>query len=35
MAWIVSGPVGHFWSAMADIVLLWTRHLVNRARGRV
>ena len=34
-AWIVTGPIGHLWSAMADITLLWTRYLANRVRGRV
>jgi hypothetical protein len=34
-AWIVTGPIGHLWSAMADITLLWARYLANRARGRV
>jgi hypothetical protein len=34
-AWIVTGPVGHLWSATADITLIWTRYLANRARGRV
>ncbi len=31
-AWIVTGPPGHFWSATADIVVLWTRYLWARAR---
>jgi hypothetical protein len=34
-AWIVTGPIGHLWSAMADIALIWARYLMNRARGRV
>jgi hypothetical protein len=35
-AWIVTGPLGHFWSASADIALLWTRFGWSRAvsRGR-
>jgi hypothetical protein len=33
-AWLITGPPGHFWSALADIVVLWTRYLVARARGR-
>jgi len=32
-AWVVTGPLGHLWSAMADIVLLWARYFTNRARG--
>jgi hypothetical protein len=34
-AWLVTGPVGHFWSAVADIAVLWTRYLWARARERV
>jgi hypothetical protein len=34
-AWIVTGPLGHFWSATADIALIWARYLAHRARGRV
>ena len=34
-AWIVTGPIGHLWSAMADITLLWTRYLANRVRVEV
>jgi hypothetical protein len=34
-AWIVTGPLGHLWSALADMTIIWTRYLVNRARGRV
>jgi hypothetical protein len=30
-AWLVTGPLGHLWSALADIVLLWTRYLMRRA----
>jgi hypothetical protein len=33
-AWLVTGPLGHAWSALVDIVLLWARYLANRARGR-
>jgi hypothetical protein len=34
-AWMVTGPLGHAWSALVDIVLLWARYFANRARGRV
>ena len=34
LAWVVTGPLGHLWSALADIVLLWARYFLNRARGR-
>jgi hypothetical protein len=30
-AWLVTGPFGHLWSALADVVLLWTRYLAWRA----
>jgi hypothetical protein len=31
-AWIVTGPLGHLWSALADMTLIWVRYLVHRAR---
>jgi hypothetical protein len=34
LAWVVTGPLGHLWSAVADITLLWVRWLLLRARGR-
>jgi hypothetical protein len=34
LAWIVTGPVGHLWSAGADMAIIWARWLVHRARGR-
>jgi hypothetical protein len=34
-AWVVTGPLGHLWSALADVVVLWVRYLAHRARGRV
>jgi hypothetical protein len=34
-AWIVTGPLGHLWSALADMTIIWSRYFVNRARGRV
>jgi hypothetical protein len=33
-AWIVTGPLGHLWSALADMVVIWARYVANRARGR-
>ena len=33
-AWLVTGPVGHFWSAVADVAILWTRWQIARARGK-
>jgi len=32
-AWIVTGPLGHLWSALADMTLIWVRYLAHRARG--
>jgi hypothetical protein len=33
-AWVVTGPLGHLWSALADGVLIWARYLAQRARRR-
>jgi hypothetical protein len=33
-AWLVTGPLGHLWSVTADLVVLWSRWLWARARGR-
>jgi hypothetical protein len=33
-AWAVTGPLGHLWSALADMVLIWARYLAHRARRR-
>jgi hypothetical protein len=33
-AWLVTGPLGHLWSVAADVVLLWVRYGLARARGR-
>jgi len=32
-AWFLTGPVGHLWSAVADVVELWARWQIARARG--
>jgi hypothetical protein len=32
MAWIVTGPLGHFWSVMVDVVVLWVRYGLFKAR---
>jgi hypothetical protein len=34
LAWIFLGPLGHLWSAVADIAVLWTRYAAARLRGR-
>jgi hypothetical protein len=31
-AWIVTGPIGHLWSALADMAVIWARYLAHRAR---
>jgi hypothetical protein len=31
----VTGPVGHLWSVLADLAVLWTRYLTRRAVVRV
>ena len=35
LAWLVTGPLGHLWSALADITILWVRYGVAKLRGRV
>jgi len=35
VAWAVTGPPGHLWSAMADITIIWARYGYARLRGRV
>jgi hypothetical protein len=32
LAWIVTGPLGHLWSAVADVTLLLGRYLASRLR---
>jgi hypothetical protein len=34
LAWLVTGPLGHLWSALADMTIVWTRWLAYRARRR-
>jgi hypothetical protein len=31
-AWLVTGPLGQLWSVTADVVLLWVRYALARAR---
>ena len=33
LAWIVTGPPGHLWSAVADIAVLWARWAAGRLRA--
>jgi hypothetical protein len=35
VAWLVTGPLGHMWSALADMAIIWARYLAHRARRRV
>jgi hypothetical protein len=34
-AWVVTGPLGHLWSVVADIAILYVRYGVAKLRGRV
>lgn len=34
-AWVVTGPLGHLWSAGADMAIIWVRYLANRVRRRL
>jgi hypothetical protein len=34
-AWVVTGPPGHLWSAVADITVIWARYGLAKLRGRV
>jgi hypothetical protein len=31
---LITGPLGHLWSALADMAIVWTRWLADRARRR-
>jgi hypothetical protein len=31
-AWLVTGPLGHLWSVVADIVILFARYGLSRIR---
>jgi hypothetical protein len=33
-AWLVTGPLGHLWSVIADIAVLLARYGIARLRGR-
>jgi hypothetical protein len=35
VAWLVTGPVGHLWSVVTDITILWIRYGIAKVRGRV
>jgi hypothetical protein len=34
-AWFVTGPLGHLWSVLVDVVVLWTRYVAARLRKRL
>jgi hypothetical protein len=31
-AWIFTGPLGHLWSVLADVAVLWARYGLFKAR---
>jgi hypothetical protein len=33
-AWLVTGPLGHLWSAVADVALALARYCFSRLRRR-
>jgi hypothetical protein len=33
-AWLVTGPLGHLWSVLADIAVLFARYALSRIRRR-
>jgi hypothetical protein len=33
-AWLVTGPLGHLWSVLADITVLLARYALSRIRRR-
>jgi hypothetical protein len=33
-AWVVTGPLGHLWSAVADVTVIWVRYGLSRLRNR-
>jgi hypothetical protein len=34
LAWLVTGPLGHLYSFVTEVVVLWARYLASRLRGR-
>ena len=34
LAWLYTGPIGHLWSALADLTVLWMRWIAGEARRR-
>ena len=34
LAWLYTGPLGHLWGTVADIVVLWVRWGTATARAR-
>jgi hypothetical protein len=35
LAWIYTGPLGHLYGTVADVIELWTRYLASRVRRRL
>jgi hypothetical protein len=33
-AWLVTGPLGHLWSVLADLAILFARYGLQRLRER-
>jgi hypothetical protein len=33
-AWVITGPLGHLWSAVADVTVIWVRYGLYRLRRR-
>jgi hypothetical protein len=31
-AWVFTGPLGHFWSLMGDVLVLWARYGLYKVR---
>jgi hypothetical protein len=35
LGWLYTGPLGHLYSAVADVSVLWVRWALSRARERL
>ncbi len=35
LAWIYTGPIGHFYGTVADVTELWIRYLASLVRRRL
>jgi hypothetical protein len=34
LAWLYTGPLGHLYGVVADVVMLWARYAASRLRKR-